>query len=297
MSLLHTLRAWLLQPDPSLRLPALPPRLSTYYGVARYALDPRRHGWRNELYDLRLEHVTLRFPELPPSLVGLRIAHLSDLHTSHWIHVDYLQSATNLVLAQQPDLIVLTGDFIHHERDVQRHVEECACGLAGLRAPLGVFAVLGNHDYWGNPDLVMRAFQEVGIPTLVNRACRVPVGDDALWLVGLDDARHGMPDLAAALADVPDGAFTVLLAHEPDVADIAQGYGVHLQLSGHSHGGQVYIPGVPSTWLPLLGRKYPRGLYRVGRMWLYTSRGLGSAFPPIRHNCPPEVTLLRLEQG
>ncbi|MCW5850018.1 MAG: metallophosphoesterase [Anaerolineae bacterium] len=281
----------------NLSLSLLSPRLAAFYGVARYAADPRRHGWRNELYDLRLEHLTLRFPGLPPALAGLRIAHLSDLHTSRWIQADYLRSAANLVLAQRPDLIVLTGDFIHHERDVQRHAAECARGLASLRAPLGVFAVLGNHDYWGNPDLVMRAFREVGIPTLVNRACRVAVGDDALWLIGLDDARHGLPDLPAALADVPDGAFTVLLAHEPDVADVAQGYGVHLQLSGHSHGGQVHIPGVPTTWLPLLGRKYPRGLYRVGGMWLYTSRGLGSAFPPIRHNCPPEVALLQLERG
>ena len=293
MPLLTTLRAWLPQPD----LTRLPPRVVGLYGLARYALDPRGRGWRNELYDLRLERVTLPFPNLPPALAGLRIAHLSDLHTSRWIGADYLGAAVDLVLAQRPDLVVLTGDFLHHNRHVQRHAETCAGALARLRAPLGVFAVLGNHDYWGSPRMVVRAFQDVGIPTLVNQAQRVPVGDDALWLVGLDDARHGLPDLPRALADVPDDAFTVLLAHEPDVADVAHGYGVHLQLSGHSHGGQVHLPDVPTTWLPLLGRKYPRGLYRVGGMWLYTSRGLGSAFPPIRLNCPPEVTLLRLDRA
>ena len=280
----------------NLRLPS-PSQLASLYGVACYALHPRQHGWRNELYDVRLERLTLRFPSLPPALAGLRIAHLSDLHTSDWIQADFLRAAADRVVAQRPDLIVLTGDFVHHERHVHHHAEECVGALAGLRAPLGVFAVLGNHDYWGSPRVLIRAFAAAGIPTLVNEARCIPVGDDALWLVGLDDARHGLPDLPRALADVPDDGFTVLLAHEPDVADIAQGYGVQLQLSGHSHGGQVAIPGVPTTWLPLLGRKYPRGLYRVGEMWLYTSRGLGSAFPPIRHNCPPEVALLQLERG
>ena len=117
------------------------------------------------------------------------------------------------------------------------------------------------------------------------------------WLVGVDSAREGYPDLSRALDGVPADGFKVLLAHEPDFADRVRPAPVHLQLSGHSHGGQIVVPSVPIRWLPRLGKKYPRGLYRIGDMVLYTNRGLGAGVLPLRHNCPPEITVIQLQRA
>lgn len=262
-----------------------------------YAFAVQSHGWRNEVTALQLDHLTLAWPDLPPGLHGLRIVQLSDLHACSWVPEEHLRRAVALAQAQSPDLIVLTGDFIQLKREADHYANRCAQIVADLTAPLGVYAVLGNHDYWGDPRIVTRAFEQVGIPMLINRARRLAVGGDDLWLVGLDDARHGEPNLPHALNGVPSDGFKILLAHEPDIADDTHRHGIHLQLSGHSHGAQVDIPGVRPFWLPRLGRKYHRGLYRVGDMWLYTNRGLGSGYPAIRHNCPPEVTVIQLERS
>jgi predicted MPP superfamily phosphohydrolase len=134
---------------------------------------------------------------------------------------------------------------------------------------------------------------EAGVTLLVNQSQRLPV-DAPLTLVGLDDVWERKHDLRAALAGVPDDECKLLLVHEPDYADEAAHYPVDLQLSGHSHGGQINLPGYGRPVLPYLGQKYPAGLYQVGLMALYTNRGLGVISPPVRFNCPPEVTLLTL---
>ena len=264
--------------------------------MARYALAPQAHGFRNEFAQPMVARLTLRWPDLPADLHGLRIAQISDMHAAPWMPVSLLRRGAALALAEKPDLIALTGDFITLHSYPERFAGRAADALARLRAPLGVYASLGNHDYWGSAPAVTRALARVGIPTLVNAATTLRIGAADLVVAGLDSAREGQPDLRAALDGTPRQAFRVLLAHEPDVADRAAGFGVHLQLSGHSHGGQIEIPGVKPFWLPRLGKKYPRGLYRVLNMWLYTNRGLGGSFPPVRHNCPPEVTLITLER-
>jgi predicted MPP superfamily phosphohydrolase len=119
-------------------------------------------------------------------------------------------------------------------------------------------------------------------------------GSARLWLAGLDDAIHGSPNLDLALRGIPRGEATVLLAHEPDLADIVARHPVHLQLSGHSHGGQVRVPLLGSPYLPPLARKYPYGYYRVGGMQLYTNRGIGTIILPVRFDAPPEVTMFTL---
>jgi hypothetical protein len=118
-----------------------------------------------------------------------------------------------------------------------------------------------------------------------------------LWIAGIDDALEGKADLKRTLADVPAQDATILLAHEPDFADYAARSPIDLQLSGHSHGGQVRIPGIGPIVLPAMARKYHTGLNRVGRMQVYTSCGLGVINPPVRLNCPPEVTLITLQAG
>lgn len=265
--------------------------------TAEYALALRDHPKPNEFDQPRVDHLSLAWPDLPPALDGLRIVHLSDLHVCSWMPLHLLKRAARLAVAQRPDLIVLTGDYISHGRHADRYARIGAEGMAELDAPLGVYGCLGNHDYADDPQIIVRAFERVGIPMLVNNHRRLPVGSDALWLLGVDSAREGHPDLARALVGVPDDGFKVLLAHEPDFADRVAPAAVHLQLSGHSHGGQIVVPSVPIRWLPRLGKKYPRGLYQVGDVTLYTNRGLGAGVLPVRHNCPPEITVIELRRS
>ena len=252
---------------------------------------------RNEMPFPRVERLTLRWPTLPPDLHGLRIVQLSDFHAAPYMDPALLRAGVQLGQAQSGDLIVLTGDFITYPRHAERYARQAAAIVGTLRAPLGVYAVLGNHDYWADPGIVVRAVEAAGIPMLINTARPIRVGQTDVWLVGLDDARLGRPNLDLALTPVPDHAFKVALVHEPDTADHTARFGVQLQLSGHSHGGQITLPGGRPIFLPSLGRKYPAGLYRVGRTWLYTNRGLGAGYPPVRLNCPPEITVITLARG
>ena len=155
-----------------------------------------------------------------------------------------------------------------------------------------MLACLGNHEHWTDADAVAGALADAGITVLRNAAQEIREG---LWVAAVDDVWEQHADLEKALDKVPTGATIVLLAHEPDYADeVAADGRVSLQLSGHSHGGQVRLPFVGPPALPYLGRKYPAGLYRVGGTWLYVNRGVGALGPPVRFNCRPEVTLLTL---
>jgi predicted MPP superfamily phosphohydrolase len=190
-------------------------------------------------------------------------------------------------------LVVLTGDYIFESA---QHSAACARELAALQAEQGVHAILGNHDFWTDADVVTASLRQVSLDVLRNEHRRLQVKGADLYMVGIEDVWSGKPDLEAALDGVPQGAPTVLLAHEPDFADRAAGQNITLQLSGHSHGGQVRLPFVGAPILPyLLARKYPYGLRQVGEMWLYTNRGIGLVAPPVRSLCRPEITLLRLQ--
>jgi hypothetical protein len=192
----------------------------------------------------------------------------------------------------QPDLIVLTGDYVWRTREA---VFEVAPLLAGLNARYGVYSVMGNHDYWLDIRALRAAFDASRLPILHNEGLAVGVGKAVLYLAGVDDGWSGQPDLKRALDQAPSGAPIILLLHEPDLADeTCQDPRVSLQLSGHTHGGQVHIPRKPPFFHPYLGKKYPYGLYKVKDLWLYTNRGLGVISVPLRINCPPEITQLTL---
>jgi len=238
-----------------------------------------------------VERIEVTLPRLPARLDGLRVAQLSDLHISQYTTQGDIGRAAALAMRQSPDLLVLTGDFIW--REVTQHAEKLVEPLRSLHAPLGVYAVLGNHDHWEGAALTAGVLAEAGVALLVNQAVRLDAAAP-LWLVGLDDVWERKHDMRAALAGAPDDDCKLLLVHEPDYADEAARYPVDLQLSGHSHGGQINLPRVGRPVLPYLGQKYPAGLYQVGQMSLYTNRGIGVIAPPVRFNCPPEVTVLTL---
>jgi predicted MPP superfamily phosphohydrolase len=238
---------------------------------------------------------------LPRAFDGFTIAQLSDFHYEHRFSVTPIRKAVEIVNGLHPDLIVLTGDFVTVpvvvEGNVRRFAEAaepCARILQDLKAPMGRFAILGNHDAGSDPARVTRALREHGLPVLMNRSLPLQRGKDRIWLAGIDDVLEGRPDIALALQNIPSAETTILLAHEPDFADEISVTPVDLQLSGHSHGGQVWIPGIGAPWLPPLGRRYPRGLYKVRNLTLYTNFGIGTIRMPVRINCPPEITLITL---
>ncbi len=242
-----------------------------------------------------VEEVTIPLPRLPRTLDGLTIAHLSDLHLGPYLGAAELAHAVEMVQRLSPQLVVISGDFVSRGSEWQR--EEMLAPLAALQAVSGVFAVLGNHDHWTDPAWVAATVQRLGVTVLSNSAHRLSDSEHGLWLIGVDDIWVGAEDLERALVGVPESSCRLLLAHEPDFADKAARWGIDLQLSGHSHGGQVRLPLLGAPLLPLWGRKYPIGLQRAGDTWVYTNRGLGVIEPPVRFNCRPEVTLLTLKRN
>jgi predicted MPP superfamily phosphohydrolase len=259
----------------------------TVAGVGLY-----QYGTRVEPQRLSVEQVQIPLKNLSPALEGLKIVQISDIHIDSYTRIEVVQEAAALANILQPDLIVLTGDYVHRQADA---FFELAPAAASLNAKYGIFTILGNHEIWTNAGFIRERLEKAGFPVLVNEGVALGIGQETLYLAGLDDVWSGQPDLDAALNKLPAGAPTILLCHEPDFADKAALAGrVSLQLSGHSHGGQVRLPGQGAIILPPHGRKYDQGLYKVRDMWLYTNRGIGLGPVPYRLNCPPEVTEITL---
>jgi predicted MPP superfamily phosphohydrolase len=249
----------------------------------------------DESHDPVVERISIPIKGLHPALEGFTIVQLSDIHLLPYTQRSLVRKAVEMVNQLQADLVVMTGDFVYR---VKRAAQELAPILAELKARYGVYSVMGNHDYWLDYDAFMAAFTENNLILLINQGVSITVGEGVLYLAGMDDVWSGQPDLDLTLEDAPDGAPVVLLVHEPDTADqISRDPRVSLQLSGHTHGGQVIVPGKPPFFHPYLGEKYWSGLYRINNMWLYTNRGLGNTSVPLRINCPPELSQLVLIPG
>jgi len=244
-----------------------------------------------------VEHRTVSLPGLAEGLSGFRIAQISDIHLSRFTSEEHLMAAVTRINALQPDLVVLTGDYVGHE----------ARFATGLIEPLRMleppaYAVYGNHDLWTDREAVGAALAETPVVLLVNGNAEAAPG---LTVAGLDDAWSGHPRPQLALAGTPFDYTNLLLCHEPDYFDAIrkEELPVALQLSGHSHGGQVRLPttrpdgnGVATRapLLPHMATRYPIGHYRVENYQLYTNRGLGVWPLPFRFNCRPEITLFTL---
>jgi len=238
-------------------------------------------------------------PRWPERLDGFTVALLSDFHYDPYFSIHPLHAAIPMVNRLRPDLIVLAGDFVSvpfvgHHRKAAFAAEPCARLLCQMTAPQGLWAVLGNHDDLTDPKHVTRALQAENIQVLANQSQAIERNGARFWLAGVDDVLSGTADLSKTLRRVPAGEPVILLAHEPDFADEAARFPIDLQLSGHSHGGQVRIPLLPPLYLPPMARKYVLGTYHVGPLTLYTTAGLGTVGVPMRLNCPPEITLLTL---
>lgn len=248
------------------------------------------HFWERKKLDV--VRLSLTIPGLPESFKGMKLIQFSDVHLGHYFEPEDLQPLVTRMLSEQPDMICFTGDMVD---EVVMPLFAAVPLFSQLQPPLGKFAVMGNHDYRaGEQRKVRDGLMASGFEVLDNRHVVVNKNGQQLYIAGIDDVFHGVPDLPHALANIPSDGSVILLAHEPDFADITTEYPVALQLSGHSHGGQVRLPFIGHLVTPQYAQKYVQGLYRVGNLQVYTNRGLGTTILPIRLFCQPEMTVFTL---
>lgn len=259
------------------------------------------YGRRVEPTWLELTRTVVSVRDLPPTLSGFRIVQLSDFHCSRRVTPAYLAEAVDLAQAQRPNVIVLTGDFVHRG---YRYVDQVADALGRLSAPQGVYAVLGNHDFSvGNAlgirrhrrlhEAVTTALAARGIAVLQNESVRLDHGDAALHLIGVADLWSRVCDLEQAFAGLDPDLPCVVLAHNPRTVERLAGRRCDLMLSGHTHGGQINWPGLGRPMLGRRARQFAAGLYRCADTHLYVNKGVGFGIR-FRFGVRPEVAVLDL---
>ncbi len=235
---------------------------------------------------------TVPIAGLPASFTGYRIAQISDLHCGPFTPPGRIQRWVAAVNALEADLVTVTGDLITSGHD---YVAPVAESLGGLRAADGVFACMGNHDYFTDGDAFARALEAQGLRLLRNRGVVIARDGGQLYLAGVDDTWTHRHDLEQALRARPPGVPVVLLAHDPALFPAAAARGVDLTLSGHTHGGQLAVPVAPRRLnLARFMTPFTAGLYCIDRSALYVNRGLGTTGPPIRLGVRPEIAVFTL---
>jgi hypothetical protein len=248
--------------------------------------------------ELDVKEVEIILPRLAHQFSGYRIVQFSDLHMGGWMNGERLRKVVDVVKKQQPDLVVITGDFFNGpvwDENLIHAADELVLELSRLTADFKTLGILGNHDYWSDAGEARKALQRCGVIEIGNGHYSLERDGQELHIAGVDDIWYEHDDLDEVLSKLPETGESILLAHEPDFADKSAKTGrFGLQLSGHTHGGQIVLPFIGAPVLPRLGQKYPAGLYKVGDMWQYTNRGVGMSLP-IRFNCPPEITVFTLK--
>jgi predicted MPP superfamily phosphohydrolase len=238
---------------------------------------------------------TIQIDNWPKELSGLRIALIADVHTgAPFINDQKLQQIVSLTNQQSPDLIILLGDYMSpnswHSHRVEPEVT--AAALKNLRAPLGVYSILGNHDWWYNGEKVRRAFEQNGIHVLEDEVAEVKWHDKSFWLVGLADLWTRPQHISETMAKVPSGSTVIALTHNPDIFPrIPQN--VPLLLAAHTHGGQVNLPLIGTPIVPSdFGQKYTAGHVFENGHHLFVTTGIGTSIFPVRFRVTPEIVIL-----
>ena len=260
------------------------------------------YGYRVEPTWLEVNRFEVPIRNLPAAFAGFRIVQLSDFHCSRQVTPAYLSEAVHLAQAEAPDLVVLTGDFIHRG---YKYVNAAAKQLGRLSAPHGVFAVLGNHDFSVRNALGFRRYRHLhravasalsnhGIRVLHNESVRLRRQGASLHLLGVEDLWSRVCDLDSAFADLPASVPCVVLAHNPRTVERLGDRRCDLMLSGHTHGGQVHLPGLGRPTLSRRARRLAAGMYRHGSTQVYVNKGIGFGFR-FRFGVRPEVAVLSLQ--
>jgi predicted MPP superfamily phosphohydrolase len=241
---------------------------------------------------------TIKIDNWPKELSGLRIAVIGDVHTGGpFINEQKLKRIVELTNQQKPDLIVLLGDYMSpnswHSHRVEPEVT--AAGLKELRAPLGVYTILGNHDWWYNGEKVRSAFEQNGIKVLEEEVAEVQWKNKSFWLAGLADLMTRSQHVRETIAKAPSGSTVIALAHNPDIFPRLP-QTVPLLLAAHTHGGQVNIPLIGTPIVPSrFGSKYTAGHVFENGHHMFVTTGIGTSILPVRFRVPPEIVILRIE--
>jgi predicted MPP superfamily phosphohydrolase len=261
--------------------------------VATAATGTLAWGVREALHNLQINEVPVTLPRLPAACDGFTIAHLTDIHVGLTITRGFVEALVARTNALEPDLIVITGDLVDGDVATLGHA---VAPLAELRARHGVYFVTGNHEYFSGVESWVAELRRLGITVLRNQHVRIDHDGEGFDLAGIEDHNAGRagegekPDLAKALAGRDPSRELVLLAHQPRQVFAARGHGVGLQLSGHTHGGQIW----PWHYLALAQQGFLAGLHRDGDTQIYVSRGSGYWGPPVRVGAPAEIAKIVL---
>ena len=247
-----------------------------------------------EPYNYWVSETDIFIRDLPQAFEGFRITQLTDIHHSRILGISEVRRMVNLAQQTKPDMFVLTGDY---STTYRRYIEPCAEALSALSATEGVWAVLGNHDHYTDPELTTRALQRHHIAVLNNAHTTLQRRSESLQLSGIDDWSWNATDWPRAFSGLKTNAATILLSHQPAVLDFEQTKNVSLILSGHTHGGQLNFPflGAPAR-LFTQDLRYARGLFQRGETQLYVSTGTGVIGLPLRFGVRPEIAVLRLRR-
>ena len=241
----------------------------------------------------RLTRQTVAIPNLPAAFDGTTVAFLTDIHHGPFVPRVYVRSVIEMTNSMKPDIVLLGGDYSHRWQDYLARVHE---DMGRLRARLGRFAVLGNHDHWDGLNESIAGLEAARTPLLRNAGTWIEKGGSRLRIAGVGDLWTDRPDVARAIGpETTDRDAVILLSHNPDVAEYCDDPRVGLMVSGHTHGGQVVVPGYGAPRVPsAFGQKYLNGLVQAPRCQVYISRGVGTVTPPVRLFCRPEVAWLTL---
>jgi uncharacterized protein len=251
-----------------------------------------------EPHMLDITYHNIKSSLLPKEFDGFKIVQFSDTHLGFQYNLEQFNKLMGEINGLEPDMIVFTGDLMDNPTEF-KETGQIIQALTKLRAPFGKFAVYGNHDHGGyGSDIYRKIIEEADFTLLVNEAKAVTLlNGSAIHIAGVDDSMLGHPDIETAISELTENSYTILLSHAPDYASKASKYNIQLQLSGHSHGGQIQIPFFGPVVTPPHGEKYPEGFYRLGDnpgLTLYVNRGLGTTRLPFRFLSKPELTMFTL---
>ena len=227
----------------------------------------------------------------------VRVLHLTDIHLDVHYKMSHLAAMVNQINAQHPDIVVFTGDFLRWGTPLPRQAA-LARMLGRIQAPMGKYAVRGNHDLRGDGKKVLNILQAAGFELLHNRAKKLTLSNgEPFWVAGLDDAEFGLAHMESLQPLSEEPGFKLLLAHEPVVARLIPKGSADLILAGHTHGGQIHLPKVEKFWMPDYCGRFFHGFYHVNDATIYVSAGLGESALPVRLFCPPEMPVFTIRPG
>jgi predicted MPP superfamily phosphohydrolase len=256
------------------------------YFYAKY-IEPKR---------LVVHSYTIAHPLIPARFDGIKLLQFSDVHLGYYYDVDEFHKVVKRINSLRPHIVFFTGDLLD-EPNRYDYTNEVTMLLKEISAPLGKFCIYGNHDHGGyGTDIYREIMTKAGFDLLVNDQKIIQLDEqNKIMIVGLDDFMLGKPDFTPIANQLSSSIYTIALLHEPDTADQTAQYPIHLQLSGHSHGGQIQLPFIGPLITPPLAKKYYEGFYDVEGMRLYVNRGLGTTRMPFRFLSPPELTMFTLK--